>query len=159
MHPFEVLVQKNSNLVIDLHFWSKTCKACLCRHVITSFKCFSGPKMMTSPNRLDLDQSVLVRGSLIIIVRQGMYRWFWNKRPLWFDNQSCGKNNTLPNNRQIISYKLFKVNEVILIKCHRVLPLFYQDFARFLPSLMCNPLYKIQFILIDGSLKRLIMTI
>ena len=40
MHPFEVLVQKNSNLVIDLHFWSKTSKACLCRHVITSVRCF-----------------------------------------------------------------------------------------------------------------------
>ena len=28
--------------------WSKTGTACICRHVITSFKCFFGPKMIQS---------------------------------------------------------------------------------------------------------------
>ena len=84
--------------------WSKTGTTCICRHVITSFKCFSGPKMKPSskfiiipirvrdpriarsrPIRIGprlskfcwsgLDK-VLIRGSLIRIVQQSMYRWF-----------------------------------------------------------------------------------
>ena len=83
--------------------WTKPCMVYICRHVITSFYCFSGPKLIpllksalfwsesgihgspgpgfTGPKFLIFSVLVqsgsgFVRGSLIRIVQQGMYRWF-----------------------------------------------------------------------------------